>query len=120
MFQREALETLQKWAEKSKCKPLILRGARQVGKTTLVNEFAKQFGIYLYLNLEISRAKALFEEDFSMDELISQIFLYCNKLRERGKSVLLFIDEIQYSPSAVARLRYFYEDFPEITDTPKL
>ena len=114
MFRREAIETLQKWAEKSKRKPLILRGARQVGKTTLVNEFARQFGTYLYLNLEISRAKALFEEDFSMDELVSQIFLYCNKPRERGKSVLLFIDEIQYSPSAVARLRYFYEDVPEI------
>jgi len=114
MFRREALEKLQKWAEKSKRKPLILRGARQVGKTTLVNEFAKQFGTYLYLNLEISRAKALFEEDYSMDELVSQIFLYCNKPREREKSVLLFIDEIQYSPSAVARLRYFYEDVPEI------
>jgi len=114
MFQREILENLKKWAAKSKRKPLIMRGARQVGKTTLVHEFAKQFGIYLYLNLENKRAKALFEENFSMDELVSQIFLFCNKPREQGKSVLLFIDEIQYSPAAVARLRYFYEDVPEI------
>ena len=47
MFKREALENLKKWAAKSKHKPLVLRGARQVGKTTLVNEFAKQFDTYL-------------------------------------------------------------------------
>jgi len=114
MFKREALESLKKWAAKSKHKPLVLRGARQVGKTTLVNEFAKQFDTYLYLNLENSRAKALFEDDYSIEELVSQIFLFCNKPREQGKSVLLFIDEIQYSPAAVARLRYFYEDIPDI------
>jgi len=114
MFQREALENLKKWATKTRRKPLVLRGARQVGKTTLVNEFAKQFGTYLYLNLESKRAKTLFEEDFSIDELVSQIFLFCNKPREQGKSILLFIDEIQYSPPAVARLRYFYEEVPEI------
>jgi len=114
MLQRESLENLKKWAAKSKVKPLVLRGARQVGKTTLVNEFAKQFDTYLYLNLENSRAKSLFEEDFSIEELVSQIFLFCNKPREQGKSVLLFIDEIQYSPAAVARLRYFYEDVPDI------
>ena len=114
MFQRKALENLKKWAAKPKRKPLILRGARQVGKTTLVDEFAKQFDTYLYLNLENKRAKTLFEEDFSIDELVSQIFLFCNKPREQGKRTLLFIDEIQYSPSAVARLRYFYEDVPDI------
>jgi len=113
MFQRESLENLKKWAAKTKRKPLILRGARQVGKTTLVNEFAKQFDIYLYLNLENKRAQMLFEEDFSMDELVSQIFLFCNKPRAQG-NVLLFIDEIQYSPSAVTRLRYFYEDIPDL------
>ena len=113
MFQRESLENLKKWAKKSKRKPLILRGARQVGKTTLVNEFSKQFETYLYLNLENKRAKALFDEDFSMDELLSQIFLFCNKPRVQG-NVLLFIDEIQYSPSAVARLRYFYEEIPDL------
>ena len=113
MFQRESLEKLKQWAAKSKHKPLILRGARQVGKTTLVDEFAKQFDTYLYLNLENKRAKMLFEEDFSMDELVSQIFLFCNKPRKSGK-ILLFIDEIQYSSSAVACLRYFYEEVPDL------
>jgi predicted AAA+ superfamily ATPase len=56
----------------------------------------------------------LFEDDYSMDELVSQIFLFCNKPKEHGKNILLFIDEIQYSPPAVARLRYFYENVPNI------
>jgi predicted AAA+ superfamily ATPase len=114
MFQREILRNLKKWAEKPKRKPLILRGARQVGKTTLVDDFSRQFDAYLYLNLENKRAKMLFEEDLSIDELVAQIFLFCNKPRVKEKSVLLFIDEIQYSPTAVARLRYFYEDMPEL------
>ena len=114
MFQRKALENLQKWALKPNRKPLVLRGARQVGKTTLVNEFARQFDTYLYLNLENSRANMLFEDDFSMDELVAQIFLFCNKPREQGKSVLLFIDEIQCSSAAVVRLRYFYEETPDL------
>lgn len=114
MFQRKVLKNLKKWAAKPKRKPLILRGARQVGKTTLVDEFARQFDIYLHLNLEDKRAKALFDEDFSINELVSQIFLFCNKSRLQGKSILLFIDEIQQSPAAIARLRYFYEDVPDI------
>jgi predicted AAA+ superfamily ATPase len=114
VFQREVIGKLEQWSAKPSRKPLILRGARQVGKTTLVEEFSKQFDIYLYLNLEDKRAKSLFEEDFTMDELLSQIFLYCNKPRVKDKKVLLFIDEIQYSPQAVARLRYFYEEAPEI------
>jgi predicted AAA+ superfamily ATPase len=114
MFQRDVLENLKKWAAKPKRKPLILRGARQVGKTTLVEEFSKSFDTYLYLNLENKRAKLIFEDDFSMDELVSQIFLFCNKQHKKNKTILLFIDEIQYSPAAVARLRYFYEDVPDM------
>jgi predicted AAA+ superfamily ATPase len=114
MFQRSVLENLNRWAAKPHHKPLVLRGARQVGKTTLVEEFAKSFDIFLNLNLENKREKAMFENDNSMDELLSEIFLYCNKPREKKGKTLLFIDEIQNSPAAVARLRYFYEDFPEI------
>lgn len=113
MFQRDIISKLEKWAVKPKRKPLVLRGARQVGKTTLVDEFGKSFDAYLYLNLEIKRAKSLFEEDFSMDELLAEIFLYCKQPRVEGRT-LIFIDEIQNSPAAVARLRYFYEEKPEI------
>jgi predicted AAA+ superfamily ATPase len=114
MFQRSVLENLTRWAAKPNRKPLVLRGARQVGKTTLVEEFAKSFDTFLNLNLENKRAKAMFENDNSMDELLSEIFLFCNKPRDKEGKTLLFIDEIQNSPAAVARLRYFYEDFPEI------
>ncbi len=53
MFNREMLSALEKWVSKPHRKPLVLRGARQVGKTTLVNQFAARFEQYIYLNLEL-------------------------------------------------------------------
>lgn len=61
MFQRNIYRKLQDWASKSNHKPLILRGARQVGKTTLVNEFAKEFENYIHLNLERENEARIFE-----------------------------------------------------------
>ncbi len=113
MFRRNALSNLQEWAEKRNRKPLILRGARQVGKTTLVNEFAKSFDNYLYLNLEDSRAVDIFDLEKDIDDILSVIYLYCNTPKLIGRT-LLFIDEIQNSPKAVAKLRYFYEKIPEL------
>ena len=92
---------------------MILRGARQVGKTTLVNEFGKEFDTFLSINLEDELAAGLFDTSKSIDELIVAIYLYCNKARNGGRT-LLFIDEIQNSLKAVARLRYFYESLPEL------
>lgn len=113
MFQRAALSELHKWSEKSDRKPLILRGARQVGKTTLVDVFGREFDTYLYMNLEITQAANLFEIYDDINELLEKIFFYCNKPRQKGK-ILLFIDEIQNSPKAVAQLRYFYEQIPDL------
>jgi predicted AAA+ superfamily ATPase len=113
MFKRNILEKLSVWAGKENRKPLILRGSRQVGKTTIVKMFAEQFDTYLYLNLEDTRAKALFDTDKPTDDLLTAIYLFCNKPRLKNHT-LLFIDEIQNSPAAVARLRYFYEESPEI------
>jgi predicted AAA+ superfamily ATPase len=113
MFQRNGIEQLKKWASKSNRKPLVLRGARQVGKTTLVNEFSESFETYLYLNLEIQQAHALFETDRSIDEILIGIYLFCGKPIMQGKT-LLFIDEIQNSPKAVMQLRYFYEKIPAL------
>ncbi len=111
MIQRTALEKLKVWATKPNRKPLVLRGARQVGKTTLINEFGNDFDTYLYLNLENKTAKALFDKQTDVDELLTAIYLFCNKRKSNGR-VLLFIDEIQNSPEAVAQLRYFYEQLP--------
>lgn len=113
MFYRNALPELRKWADKKNRKPLVLRGARQVGKTTLVNEFAKEFDVYLKLNLERAADLNLFENDMEMEDLLTSIYLLNNQPRKEAKT-LLFIDEIQNSPKAVARLRYFYEDVPHI------
>jgi len=109
MIERNILIKLEKWAEKANRKPLILRGSRQVGKTTLVDNFAKKFENYLYLNFEKNpSAISLFEKEQEIDDLVAEIFLFCNKENKLGKT-LLFIDEIQNSKIAITKLRYFYE-----------
>lgn len=113
MFKREILSALQQWADDSHRKPLVLRGARQVGKTTVVNEFGKEFDNYLYLNLEKKEATALFLLDMPLKDLIPLLFAHCGLRRREGRT-LLFIDEIQNSSKAVSLLRYFYEELPEI------
>lgn len=70
MFQRDILQQLLQWVEDSHRKPLVLRGARQVGKTTVVNELGKQFENYLYLNLENEETARLFEMQITTEELI--------------------------------------------------
>lgn len=113
MFRRNIEIELQKWAENPYRKPLILRGARQVGKTTVVNRFAEKFDNYLSVNLEKSSAKQLIESTDEVKKLLPLLFLYCNVKRKEGRT-LLFIDEIQQSVHTVALLRYFYEELPEI------
>jgi len=107
---------LEQWASRRDRKPLILRGPRQVGKTTLVKEFAKRFDNFLYLNIDKKKHSsiALFEKEQDIEDLVAEIFLYCNKEKKPGKT-LLFIDEIQNSESAIAKLRYFYEaEIPDL------
>lgn len=113
MFKREIFSKLEQWASDKFRKPLVLRGARQVGKTTVVHEFGKSFENYLYLNLENPEAARLFKAPLPMNDLITLIYLQCHKVKVEGR-VLIFIDEIQNSPEAVARLRYFYEEVPDI------
>mgnify|MGYP003292639124 CR=1 FL=1 len=108
-FNRNALMRLREWRTSTSRKPLILRGARQVGKTTLVTEFAKEYEVFLHLNLEKEDDCKLFEIYNDVNELIRAVFIL--KGRPVAKeSVLLFIDEIQNSSKAVAMLRYFYEE----------
>jgi predicted AAA+ superfamily ATPase len=113
MFKRVILGKLSAWAIKKDRKPLILRGARQVGKTTAVNLFSEQFDQYLYLNLELKEERSIFEQDYPIEELIQAIFFYKDQVKRKGK-ILIFIDEIQTCPSAVSYLRFFYEAFPDL------
>ncbi|MDR4988646.1 MAG: AAA family ATPase [Bacteroidales bacterium] len=113
MFQRNVMNALRVWANKNDRKPLILRGARQVGKTTAVKEFGKEFDAFLYLNLENRPAQELFNSHDDISDILTAIFLFCNQRKTEGRT-LLFIDEVQHSPRAVALLRYFYEELPEL------
>ncbi|HOG04673.1 MAG TPA: AAA family ATPase [Paludibacter sp.] len=112
MIHRNLITEIENWAKNPKRKPLVLRGARQVGKTTLVNEFAKRFDHFVSLNLEKRYEALLFEESNDIREVIAKIFLFKN-IQQDQKRTLIFIDEIQNSPKAVAMLRYFYEEFPQ-------
>ena len=114
MFERIAIQYLRQWAKKEDRKPLVLRGARQVGKTTLVKLFAKEFDTYIYMNLEEKEYAELFATDYSFEDLLAGIYLKANKPLDFGKRTLIFIDEIQNEPKAVQTLRYFYEKHPEI------
>ena len=113
MFDREVISDLENWRRKKHRKPLILRGARQVGKTTLVNLFAHNFEQYIHLNLEIPENKSLFEDSKNLNELVDGIFLLHNKQKDFSQC-LIFIDEIQNSPAAVKWLRYFFEERKEL------
>ena len=113
MFARTALTALRQWATKEERKPLVLRGARQVGKTTLVELFARDFESYIYLNLEEKDQAALFAADCSFDDILAGIFLKANK-PQTGQRTLIFIDEIQNEPRAVECLRFFREKRPDL------
>ena len=114
MFTRTAINYLRQWANKGERKPLVLRGARQVGKTTLIKLFAKEFDVYIYLNLEENENAELFAADYSFDDLLAGIFFRANVPQDSCKRTLIFIDEIQNEPKAVQALRYFYEKRPDI------
>jgi len=113
MFNRTVIDQLEIWAANPGHKPLVLRGARQVGKTSVVNLFAKKFDKYIYLNLDRPEDLALFGPDYPFQDLVDVIFFTKGVEKKAGKT-LLFIDEIQNSSKAVNLLRYFYEDTPEL------
>ena len=111
MIKRNTINDLHDWSKRKNRKPLVLRGARQVGKTTLVDEFGQNFEIYLKLNLEEPEHIQLFDTYSNMDTLLTGIYLV-NGVEKKEVPTLLFIDEIQNSPRAVSLLRYFYEKMP--------
>lgn len=113
MFTRDILQDLKKWAGRSNRKPLVIRGARQVGKTTAIDIFSKDFDQYIKLNLEKAGERQIFEKEYPFPEMLTTLFIYSGKKRMDGKT-LIFIDEIQNSPKAVALLRYFFEEASDL------
>lgn len=114
IFQRSLFRKLKDWKERTYRKPLILRGARQVGKTTLVHDFSSLFDYYVPLNLEKQEDNQLFESANGASNIFDIILLSKGIQIEAGESILLFIDEIQENPKAVGLLRYFYEELPHV------
>jgi hypothetical protein len=112
MFKRAAQKKLEIWRKSEFRKPLIIRGARQVGKTTLVREFSKQFNSYIELNLEKNEDRSLFKLQ-DVNQILEAAALLKNVGRDNA-STLVFIDEIQESPEAIQLLRYFYEEAPSV------
>ena len=114
LFHRKIIDRLRRWAMQSKHKPLVLRGARQVGKTTAIKLFGQEFQTFIYLNLELYAERKLFEQNLAVNELLQALFFYKNIEHPPHSSLLICIDEIQNCPPAMAILRYFFELFPEI------
>ncbi len=112
-IKRTIINSLRNWKAKPDRKPLVLRGARQVGKTTAVRIFSDEFDNFIYLNLELPGDRNIFREELAARELFQAIQVIKNIVLKPG-TTLLFIDEIQNSPLAVKSLRYFYEDLREI------
>ncbi len=113
MFYRSIQKCLAEWLNKPNRKPLVIRGARQVGKTTVVKEFSRQFDHLLYFNLEKREDREIFEQDFSFGDLLKALF-FVRDVHLQESSLLICIDEIQNVPRALACLRYFYEEVPHI------
>ena len=114
MIKRNVSEYLQKWKENPQRKPLIIRGARQVGKTTLVKSFSENYKNKILLNLEKAADRKIFDDFDNVKDIVEYLLLKNNLTTANTDGLLLFIDEIQEAPSAIKLLRYFYEDFPQI------
>lgn len=111
-FKRLIENHLLEWKNEPTPKPLMIRGARQVGKTTLIKEFSKSFPHSILLNLEKSTDSHYFIQHNNIKHLVEALFLSNNISIAKINETLLFIDEIQESPIAIHMLRYFYEEFP--------
>jgi predicted AAA+ superfamily ATPase len=111
---RVAMENLYKWKESKHRKPLIIEGARQVGKTWLMKEFGAQAYAYtVYINFDSnSRIADLFASDLDTDRLILGLELYAGR-KINPENTLLIFDEVQEVPRALSSLKYFYENVPQ-------
>ena len=113
-MERLLISQLLKWKESHSRKPLVLEGARQVGKTWLLKEFGrKYFKDVCYINFEQSDVLGeVFAGDLSPQRIIEQLSIYNGKLIEPEQTLIIF-DEVQEMPRALTSLKYFCEEAPE-------
>ncbi len=113
MFWRNILTTLQLWAHSGDRKPLVLRGARQVGKTVAVQLFADGFDGFVSVNLDAPGEGDIFRKGLPVEDIFQAICLR-KRVKAASGRMLLFLDEIQGCPEAVEYLRYFHEKLPDV------
>ena len=113
-MKRIAYEGLLKWKSKQNRKPLLIKGARQVGKTWLMKEFGKnEYESVAYINFEKATQLAnLFEVDFDIPRILRSVQLITGIIPKPGETLIIF-DEIQSVKRGLLSLKYFYEDAPE-------
>jgi hypothetical protein len=109
-MKRNALYSLMKWKNDADRKPLVLKGARQVGKTWIMKEFGKtQYDNYVYFNFdEDDKLKSIFEKNKNPHRIIELLSLVCGE-KIAPESTLIIFDEIQECPQALNALKYFKE-----------
>ena len=114
ILERTAEKYLKDWHRKERRKPLVLGGARQVGKSTLVRRFAQNNGLVLNeINLEQHLYLDAIFKSLDMDTIIRELdALLGRNIRDPG--AVLFLDKIQATPHAIQALRYFYEIKPKL------
>ena len=113
-MKRDATEYLYEWKDRKNRKPLVIRGARQTGKTWLVRDFGKKlYKNYVEINFDkLENISRLFETP-DVKEIIKNLELELDVTIDEEET-LLFLDEIQNAPAIFAKLRYFYEDLPDL------
>jgi len=113
-MERYAMEQLVQWKNKRNRKPLILKGARQVGKTWLMREFGRRyFENVAYVNFDNNKnMKDVFDMDYDIERILMSINIETGVKVQPEKTLIIF-DEIQENPRAIAALKYFYENAPE-------
>ena len=111
---REKLKELELWKNSNDRKPLIIRGARQVGKTWIMQEFGnKNYEKVAYINFDGNeRMERLFQGDFDIERLIEGLKIETGVNIEKENTLLIF-DEVQEVPKALTSLKYFYENTNE-------
>jgi hypothetical protein len=111
---RTAMNDLYEWKNRENRKPLIIRGARQAGKTWLMKEFGrKEYDQTAYVNFESSKIlKDLFSEDYNVSRILSALQIETG-VQVKAKDTLIILDEIQEAKGGITSLKYFYENVPE-------
>ena len=113
-IKRDIDKILLSWKIDSDRKPLLIRGARQVGKSSTIEQFGSYFEHFIVVNFEKNKKlKKIFDSDLDVKEICLKLSVQFKKPIVPEKT-LLFFDEIQSCPNAITSLRYFYEDYPEL------